>query len=324
MQERRKSSTPKPDAPKRRVIDAIKPDRNYETRPGYDPNFVGFKAPLPKLSKAAAKQAVTIPVKKKSENKHELKYHHYSVMLNAARRLAFIAAVNYDGKAKARYKRTGPDKWFFDPRVDKTTQAGNELYAKNPLDRGHLVRRADAAWGATKEEAKRANDDTFHFTNCSPQHEVFNQSVQATKRNLKLWGNLEQHIADQVVKESQRLSIFNGPVFRPDDREHRKVKVPKQFYKIVICKKDDGTPAAYGFLLSQEQLIRDLPLEALEAFKPGPFKVFQVPISEIERKTQLDFGSLKEIDAKKRRAEEEGLEAMLEPTAIASLDQIVL
>ena len=315
MPESRKSSKPKPAG--------IKPDKNYETRPGYDPNFTGFKAPLPKLSKAAAKEAVTIPVKKKTDNKHELKYHHYSVMMNAARKLAFIAAVNYDGKAKTRVARTGPDKWFTDPRVEKDAQTSNALYAKNALDRGHLVRRADAGWGATKEEAKRANDDTFHFTNCSPQHEVFNQSAQATKRNLKMWGNLENHIAEQVAKDSARLSIFNGPVFRPDDREHRKVKVPKQFYKIVICKKDDGTPAAYGFLLSQEQFIRDLPLEALEAFEPGPFKVFQVPISEIEKKTQLDFGTLKDIDTKKRRGSEEGLESF-GPTAIESLDQVLL
>ncbi|HET8772951.1 MAG TPA: DNA/RNA non-specific endonuclease [Thermoanaerobaculia bacterium] len=316
MVERRKSSKAKPDT--------ISPDRNYDTRPGYDPSFVGFKVPLPKLSKAAAKDAVTVPVKKKTGNKHELKYHHYSVIMNGARRLAFVAAVNYDGKAKTKYNRTGKDRWFFDPRAQKETQAGNELYAKNPLDRGHLVRRADAAWGATKEEAKRANDDTFHFTNCSPQHEVFNQPVQATKRNLKLWGNLEEHIASQVAKDSQRLSIFNGPVFRPDDREHRKVKVPKQFYKIVICKKDDGSPAAYGFLLSQEQLIRTLPLEALEAFEPGPFKVFQVPIAEIEQKTQLDFGALKDIDTKKRRGGEEGLEAAFGPAEITSLDQVVL
>jgi len=322
MPERRKSSKPKASAPKKRpAAGGIKQDKNYEARAGYDPKFVGFQAPLPKLSKAAAKQAATIPVKKKNDNKHELKYHHYSVILNAARKLAFVAAVNYDGKAKTRVARTGPDKWFADPRVDKEAQTNNALYSKNALDRGHLVRRADAGWGATKDEAKRANDDTFHFTNCSPQHEVFNQSAQATKRNLKLWGNLENHIAEQVAKDNQRLSIFNGPIFRADDREHRKVKVPKQFYKIVICKKDDGTPAAYGFLLGQEEFIRDLPLEALEAFEPGPFQVFQVPISEIEKKTQLDFGPLKDIDTK-RRGGEEGLESV--PTPISSLDQILL
>jgi endonuclease G, mitochondrial len=302
---------------------ATKPDKQYDTRPGYDPNFVGFKAPLPKLSKAAAKEAVTLPVAKKGQNKHELKYHHYSVIMNAARKIAFVAAVNFDGKAKQRFKRTGPDKWFSDPRVEKDVQTTNAFYAKNPLDRGHLVRRADAAWGATKEEAERANIDTFHFTNCSPQHEIFNQQAQANKRNLKLWGNLEEHISDQVA-EGLRISIFNGPVFRPDDRVHRNVQLPRQFYKIVICKKADGSPAAYGFLLSQASLIEDIGLEGI-GFDPGEFKVLQVPISEIERKTKLDFGAIREFDTKRRRGGEEGLESVApQPVVIESLDQLEL
>lgn len=309
--------------PERKSSNGIKPDHDYDARTGYDPKFLGFSAPLPKLSKTAARDAVTVPVQKRNQNKYELKYHHYSVIMNAARKVAFIAAVNYDGRAKLKFKRTGPDKWFSDPRVEKSLQTNNAFYAKNPLDRGHLVRRADAAWGATKEEAKRASDDTFHFTNCSPQHEIFNQQAQANRRNLKLWGNLEDHIADHVAQESQRLSIFNGPVFREDDRPHRSVKVPKQFFKIVLCRKDDGSPAAYGFLLSQESLIHDLGLEA--AFDPGPFKVFQVPISEIERKTKLDFGAIREFDTRRRRGGEEGLEGV-EPqlVAIESLDQLAL
>ena len=56
-----------------------------------------------------------------------------------------------------------------DPRISNDFQAGGEeFYSSNPLDRGHLVRRADAAWGKTESEARLANDDTFHFTNCSP------------------------------------------------------------------------------------------------------------------------------------------------------------
>lgn len=317
MKERRKNKKPpKPGTPKRRVSDAVKPDKNYDARPGYDEAFVGFEAPLPKLTTAAQKHA--IPIKKKGADRYELKYHHYSVIMNKTRKLAFCAAVNYDGTAKIRHKRAGEDKWYSDPRVPKDAQTTNANYAHKEVDRGHLVRRADAAWGANKDEARRANDDTFHFTNCSPQHAVFNQATQATKKNLKLWGNLEEHIADQVARETQRLSIFNGPVFRDDDKEHKKIRVPRQFYKIVVCRKGDGAPAAYGFLLSQESLVRNLPLEALEAFDPGPFKVFQVPIREIEEKTKLDFGVLKDYD---RRG---GEEALAGPIAIERLDQLVL
>ena len=50
----------------------------------------------------------------------------------------------------------------------QSEQTGEEAYRDNPLDRGHLVRRLDPAWGASRDEAKRSNDDTFHFTNCTP------------------------------------------------------------------------------------------------------------------------------------------------------------
>lgn len=320
--DRRKTTKPaQPGTPQRRKTDVIKPDKNYDTRPGFDPKFVGVAAPMPKLTKPLQKHAV--PIKKKGDDRYELKYYHYSVILNQTRRLAFCAAVNFDGKAKVRYKRTGDDKWFFDPRVPKEAQTTNANYSHKDVDRGHLVRRADAAWGADKSDAKRANDDTFHFTNCSPQHAVFNQAVQATKRNLKLWGNLEEHIADSVARDQQRLSIFNGPVFREDDREHKKIKVPRQFYKVVVCRKDDGTPAAYGFLLSQEALVKSLPTEAvaLEAFEAGPFKVFQVPIRQIEEKTKLDFGVLKDYDTK---SAQESVAFAAEPVAIERLEQIQL
>ena len=39
------------------------------------------------------------------------------------------------------------DDWFLDPRVPAGGQAGPELYARNDLDRGHLVRRRDPVWG---------------------------------------------------------------------------------------------------------------------------------------------------------------------------------
>ena len=52
---------------------------------------------------------------------------------------------------------------------------GDELYRNNPLDRGHLARRADLLWGSPAE-ARQANAESFYFTNIPPQHEGFNQS----------------------------------------------------------------------------------------------------------------------------------------------------
>jgi endonuclease G len=273
-------------------LEAIKADPDYAHRAGYSPQFLGRTVPLPALTDAIRPKAFA-----RDEGHgavYELKYHHFSVILNRDARLAFVTAVNYDGSAQVRQTRQGADRWFFDPRVDERFQAGEEFYSDNPLDRGHLVRRADAAWGASETEAKRANDDTFHFTNCSPQHEVFNQAAKATKQHLLLWGNIEDHIARQGTDGRQRLSIFSGPVFRSTDRLHRGLALPREFWKIIVYLKNGGAAmGAVAFILSQEGLIKNVPFEE---FVVGPYQPFQVKIREIEARTGLEFGSLRAAD----------------------------
>ncbi|MGN5392425.1 DNA/RNA non-specific endonuclease [Streptomyces sp. JL7001] len=66
------------------------------------------------------------------------------------------------------------------PRLPDEAQIGNELYEDNPLDRGHLARRADLLWGAPLE-AKKANKDSFHYTNITPQDGGL-QPVQQARR----------------------------------------------------------------------------------------------------------------------------------------------
>jgi endonuclease G len=303
------------------LLEAIKPEPDYENRPGYDPDFLGFRVSLPALTSVTRPKAVAVPGADGS-NGHELRYHHYSVLMNGERRLAFVAAVNYDAAAPFTHDRKkDKDRWFFDPRVDEALQAGNEFYAGNPLDRGHLVRRADAAWGASEAEAKRANDDTFHFTNCSPQHEIFNQSTRADQRGLRLWGNIENHIAAEARADNKRLCIFNGPVFRSNDRKHRGLRVPKEFWKVVAFESDAGQPTALAFVLSQASLIKDLPPEEFEV---GPYEPFQVTVRRIEELTKLDFGDLSDHDPLGEAANESRFEAGTEFVRLARLEDMVL
>lgn len=301
------------------ALEAIQPDTDYAARPGYDINFLGIAVPLPSLTDEIRFKAVQI--EGATPNRYELKYHHYSVIMNAERRLAFVAAVNLDPLAPSKHRREGNDRWFFDPRIAPDLQAGNEFYASNPLDRGHLVRRADAAWGASDAEAKRANDDTFHFTNCTPQHEVFNQSTKADQRGLRLWGNIENHIAEQAEHGAGRLCVFNGPVFRDDDRKHRGLKLPREFWKIVVFQKAAGEPSAVAFILSQRDLIKDLPPEEFEV---GPYAPFQVKILKIEQLTGLDFGQLTSHDPLASTANEAFFETGTQFVSLSKLAEIVL
>ena len=295
----------------------IQIDPNYDNRPGYDPNFLGFSAPMPKLTPAIKSQAATV-----NGTKTELKYYHYSVIMNAKRRTAFVSAVNIDVNAKFKQKREGgAEVWKQDPRIPKTSQSEESNYKDPDVDRGHLARRADAGWGNTKKEAKLANDDTFHFTNCSQQHAIFNQATKATHEGLLLWGNLEEHIAGQARDNNKRVSVFNGPILRSTDGRHMGLQIPREFYKIVVFENDEGDPRALAFLLSQASLIKDLPEEEFEV---GPYGPFQVPVREIENKTKLDFGKLRQFDPLENDTNESFMESGTGAVPIRNLESIIM
>jgi endonuclease G, mitochondrial len=312
--------------PSELLLEKIEPDPSdpkYERRPGYDPDFLGFAVPLPQLTNVAKPKAFAL-AGQSGEARFELKYHHFSVIFNQDRKLAFVAGVNYDPTAPVQYPRDKDgDKWFYDPRVfpEKELQAGETLYAKNPLDRGHLVRRADAGWGQTNEEAKLANDDTFHFTNCSPQHEITNQGqIKNAPPGLKLWGKLEDHVASQGKKNNRKLCIFNGPVFQKTDKTYRGVKIPKEFWKVVVFENDSEEPTVVAFVLTQAQLIQGLQ----EEFQVGEYKAVQVRIKDLEAKIDLDFGPFRNWDVLEKRGPEESFTGDGRDVVLDSLADVVL
>ena len=249
------------------VIEKITIDPDYASRGGYDAGFlVPHAVPLPELPPELVPLAA-VDLEATSEPRYVLRYHHFSVVQNRARRLAFFTAANIDGNTSMRLKRE-KDRWFLDPRLPAEQQTGEDAYRDNPLDRGHLVRRLDPAWGASREEAKRANDDTFHFTNCTPQHEDFNQ-------NRTTWAGLEDYVLESADSRDLKVSVFTGPVFAEDGDEFAGVQLPRQFWKVVVMVKESGELSATGYLLSQEELVSGLE-RVTEAFSYGAYRTYQV------------------------------------------------
>jgi endonuclease G len=217
-----------------------------------------------------------------------LRYHGYSVLMCAGRRLAYLSACNVDFLAPVQVssEEAGGD-WRYDPRIPKAAQLGRSYYLGNDLDRGHLSRRNDLARGQTRDLAIARNRDSFFWTNCAPQHFLLNQSDRFTGAALQLWGDLEDHIADQG-SQNGRLAIFNGPVFGDADIPYRDAFVPHAFYKIVAWNDVDG-PGAVGFVLEQADLLATL---AQEAVDPGAFSIRQRRIAAIGAELDLDLGGL--------------------------------
>src|SRR6266568_779818 len=263
--------------------EAVTIDPAYPDRQGYDPQFLGsggFEVPLPALPENLIPQAAVNSMAA-DEPRYVLPYHHFSVVINKERRLAFYTAVNIDGLSSVRLRREA-DRWFFDPRIPQEQQTGEDVYQDNPLDRGHLVRRLDPAWGPTASAAKIANDDTFHFTNCTPQHHDFNAGQT-------LWAGLEDYILDNADNLKFRVSVFSGPVLAADDDQYRGVQLPRQFWKVVAMVKQGGELSATAYLLSQEQLIKGLEI-APEAFSYGAYRTYQVPVRQMEDLTACPLG----------------------------------
>ena len=83
------------------VNEAVSIDPDYGNREGYDPNFLGTAAqavPLPRMTPAMTARAAVNLHAGAGTNPLELRYRHFSVVVNRARRLAFFTAVNIDGR----------------------------------------------------------------------------------------------------------------------------------------------------------------------------------------------------------------------------------
>jgi len=280
-------------APAVTIERAVEPihEEDYSNRKGYDPDFLGKKVPLPKVTDLDL-------VAKLEGGEYVIPYHHFSIVMHRLRRLALFTAGNVDASEAAKrpeagnYTRDGlgglgendTERWFSDPRLRGSDQLPDRFFDKDnkAFDKGHLVRREDVAWGATYDEVRFANGDTFHTTNCSPQVAGFNRSNH--KDN---WGALEDLVLKQATQ--QKLTLFSGPVLSEDDRifvgvdEHSAVRIPipSQFWKVVVAL-DDGELRTFAFLLRQ-----NLSATPLEFVVPAAWEHEMVALSELEGKLRL-------------------------------------
>ena len=289
-------------APKVDVVEKkLRFDPNYDNRPGYDPDFIGLTVPVPGISAGRMGDIL-----KDNGKALVLDYHHYSLVMNKTRRLQMWSAVNVDyTPTKRRHERKdfGTDTWIADPRVAGKFQIEDqELYdPAKKFDRGHIVRRDDTAWGETEEEEILSNSDSFHWTNCTPQHEQFNRDQFGFHG---LWGGLENQIQRQAKNVGQRMCILAGPILDDaNDIDHDfgggAVKVPRRFWKVLVVAENAGAHQAalraYGFILDQSNAIEEF---GLEKFSAGKFDVFQQSLDSVAAQTGVTFAKeLTDADA---------------------------
>ena len=273
-------------------------DPDYGSREGYDAGFLGNGLVVPAPTVAAGREGEML-----TDNGAVLvlKYHHYSLAMNAQRRLQMWSAANVDydpGKRTVSGRAFfGTDRWIGDPRIAAQYQlADANVYGPaTQIDRGHIVRREDSAWGDSAIATEFANSDTFHWTNCTPQHAAFNRSQPGSRwAGVKgLWGGFENHVQKNLQTGDTRACILTGPVLDPADPTEDfgtgPVQYPLVFWKVVVVGNLDSggtrSPRSYGFLLSQKDVVDRFGVE----FAAGEYARYQVPLAAISTATGVVF-----------------------------------
>jgi endonuclease G, mitochondrial len=276
-------------------------DSDYSDRRGYDDRFLGHDRRVNMPTIDDGHSADIAPTKHGGKVLH---YHHFSIVTHANRRMPVLSAGNVDYRAAKRDERArdefGKDEWIIDDRLDDKYQIPRGFYDRwKRLDYGHLVRRDDNCWGGSADEIEFSNADTFHLTNCTPQHEAFNRDRFGYHG---LWGRLENLISTQAQRDGTigRLCVFAGPIFNNtkdllcrDDTGN--IRIPISFWKVIVAPTRRGGLRAYGFVTGQEENLDDDP--PFEDFQPAAMKDEQASLAAIERKTIVRFSDdLKSLD----------------------------
>ena len=261
----------------------------YDDRKGFNPAFLDDSQPkkcvyLPKLSDAL-EAAATPLLKPQPNNDYVLHYHNFSVVMHRHRRFAIYTAANVDFGGRFDLARPG-DVWRQDPRIPADAQVSNFYYAHNQFDRGHLTRREDLEFGDDYLGALVSAADTCHWTNCTPQHANFNQ-------NRELWQGIERHLLeDSIFTNAFRAQVFTGPILDDEDpiwEKFPKIQYPVRYWKVVAAINSAGDLFGTAFLLDQSEVVSRDGIERAGVVPFGPYKHYQVPISDIERLTGLAF-----------------------------------
>jgi len=147
-----------------------------------------------------------------------------------------------------------------DPKVSTHT-ANNTDYKGSGYDRGHLAPAGDMCW------SQMSMDESFYFSNVSPQVPSFNRGI---------WKKLEELTRVWAI-ENGTVYVVTGPIINgtPTTIGANKVAVPDHYFKVIL---DYSLPdiKGIGFVLPN-------------AASGEPLQKFALSIDEVEKITGIDF-----------------------------------
>lgn len=245
---------------------------------GYDPDFIGIHVPLPGFQPSLIGDVL------RSDRLRDdvfADYLNYTVVTSARLRSPIYAALNIDQTRLHSVPRRR--RWDLDTRIGDAYQLDNDYYYDNRWDRGHMARRASASWGASKNDARKASDDTFYYSNAALQWDVLNQDE---------WLGLEDWVRTLDDDANNRISEISGPIYQGDNRHvtpgrRPPAPIPSAFFKVIYFRHRDAPDklSVRAFYMPQDaETMRDR-----SGWRLQNLQRYQVSVREIEELTGLDF-----------------------------------
>lgn len=183
--------------------------------------------------------------------------------------------------------------WQQDPEVDSKLQPEEANHKSDGYDKGHLVASEDRVY------SKEANDQTFYYTNISPQIGEFNQKYWAQlEQQVQAWGRSctkDKGTYDKVyVTKGGTLNNLkknftgklkaNDGVYPKTDENGKTIKglaCPSYYFMAILTQKGD-TYHAIAFLVPHEEGLPESP-------KAADLQKYAVSVNELEQATGIDF-----------------------------------
>lgn len=257
-----------------------RPNDNVNANTGYDNvSVTGYEIPHLNDQNVYADHYVTMD---------GVQILNYALEWDNTKRHANWVAFTFDTTTSAdNVKRT--DAWSVDPKLPAEMQVQESDHKNDGFDRGHLCASEDRVY------LKEANDQTFYYSNISPQLNDFNGGFwRKLETRVQTWGrSTADGVYDKVyvtkggtlnklLKNFKGTTVDGGtPTTDANGFTIHGLACPEYYYMAVLSQKDDVFHAIAFLVPHKEGMTKNPSSDEL--------KEYVVSVDKLEEETGIDF-----------------------------------
>lgn len=257
-----------------------RPNDNVNANTGYDNvSVTGYEIPHLNDQNVYADHYVTMD---------GVQILNYALEWDNTKRHANWVAFTFDTTTSAdNVKRT--DAWSVDPKLPAEMQVQESDHKNDGFDKGHLCASEDRVY------LKEANEQTFYYSNMSPQLNDFNGGFWGKlEARVQTWGrSTAEGVYDKVyvtkggtlnklLKNFKGTTVNGGtPTTDANGFTIHGLACPEYYYMAVLSQKDDVFHAIAFLVPHKEGMTRNPSSDELKAYV--------VSVDKLEEETGIDF-----------------------------------